>query len=242
MLGISYFLNLLLSTTTLMTLSNKTIAVVGGGSVGSTLANSISAAPTQNVKVLIAARDPAKTTAALAEKNLSHLTVKPMTEAIADADVLILAVPGAHADDGIEAIAKSLGNVQGKTIIDATNPLSGFADGLEVRWAQGTSGGEVLQQYLPDAKVYKAFNTLGVELMARPRSTQNVDMFFAGPDADIASVVEAVGFQPRYVGPLRYARNLEAMAELWIHCAIPPLPAHQLGRDWSFGLDGSPSS
>ena len=25
----------------------------------------------------------------------------------------------------------------------------------------------------------------------------------------------------RYVGPIRYARNLEAIAELWIHLTVP---------------------
>jgi len=47
--------------------------------------------------------------------------------------------------------------------------------------------------------------------------------------------LEAVGFRALWVGPIRYARNLEAMAELWIHMAIPPLPAAQWGRDWTFG-------
>lgn len=45
------------------------------------------------------------------------------------------------------------------------------------------------------------------------------DMMFAG-DADeisqkiVAEVIKAVGFNSFYVGPIRYARNLEAMAEL----------------------------
>jgi len=226
-----------------MSLSGKTIAVIGGGNVGSTLANSIAAASSEEAgaKVLIAARDPAKTSAALKEQKLGHLKVEPLADAIKAADILILAVPGAHSEEGIEKIAQSLGNgVAGKIVIDATNPLSEFADGLQVRWTQGgLSGGEVLQKYLPEAKVYKAFNTLGFELMARPRS-EGTDMLYAGPDEEIADVVAAVGFTPRYVGPLRYARNLEAMAELWIHCAVPPLPGRNFGRDWSFAIAGNP--
>lgn len=123
------------------------------------------------------------------------------------------------------------------TIINATNPLTSFQDGLEVRWSQGTSGGDVLQKYLPDAKVYKAFNTVGVEHMA---DAHGKDMLFAGPDDSIADVVAAVGYKPFYVGPIRYARNLEAIAELWIHCSIPPLPGNYLGRDWTFGVAGNP--
>ena len=33
-------------------------------------------------------------------------------------------------------------------------------------------------------------------------------------------VISAVGFSPVWVGELRYSRNLESMAELWIHMAI----------------------
>lgn len=225
-----------------MSLTNKTIAVVGGGSVGSTLADSIIAssqgAPN---RVVIAARDPSKTKAELAAKQLGNLPVESAQDAIRTADILILAVPGKHTDKGIQKMAHSLGDVSGKTVIDATNPLSEFSDGLEVRWTQGTSGGEVLQKYLPTAKVYKAFNTIGVEHMARPKSV-GTDMLFCGPDAEIQDVIAAVGFTPRYMGPIRYARNLEAIAELWIHCAIPPLPGQQLGRDWSFAVAGNPEN
>ncbi len=37
----------------------------------------------------------------------------------------------------------------------------------------------------------------------------------------VAAVISASGFKPQYVGPIRYARNLEAIAELWHHLAIP---------------------
>ena len=36
----------------------------------------------------------------------------------------------------------------------------------------------------------------------------------------------------RYVGEIRYARNLEAIAELWTHLAIPQIDA---AADW--GVD-----
>jgi 8-hydroxy-5-deazaflavin:NADPH oxidoreductase len=103
-----------------------------------------------------------------------------------------------------------------------------------VRWS-GKSGGEVIAECLPHAHVFKAFNTIGVEHMAKP---EGIQMMFAGPDNDAKKVAEAivaaVGFQPLYVGPIRYSRNLEAMAELWIHCSIPPLPAANWGGNWSW--------
>ena len=231
------FLFLLLGTMSSATsLSSKRIAVVGGGSVGTTLAQAL-ASSDHSSNVVIAARDPEKTKTNIAQDStLKDLSVDSVSSAVSSADILILATPSAHSDEAIQEIATSLGNVDGKIIIDATNPLSEFSSNLEIRWAQGTSGGEVLQKCLPNAKVYKAFNTLGVEHM---KDAKGKDLLYCGPDEDIASVIKAVGFQPYYVGPLRYARNLEAMAELWIHCAIPPLPGNYLGRDWTFGVSGN---
>ena len=213
------------------------VTIVGSGSVGSTLATALAQSGQTQHPVVIAARDPQKTKAKLSKHAATkNLPVESIATAVAASDVILLATPSAHSDDSIRALAASLGDCRGKMVIDATNPLTEFADGLQIRWKQGTSGGEVLQDCLKDAAVYKCFNTLGVEHMA---SAAGKDMFYCGPNPqDIASVIAAVGFTPRYVGPIRYARNLEAMAELWIHCAIPPMPAHNWGREWTFGVVG----
>jgi 8-hydroxy-5-deazaflavin:NADPH oxidoreductase len=102
---------------------------------------------------------------------------------------------------------------------------------LEIRWQQGTSAGEVLAAALPHSFVYKAFNTIGAEHMAAadgsrifadPAASGPLTMLFAGADnadhrSTVEAIVEGVGFSPRYLGPIRYARNLEAIAELYIH-------------------------
>jgi 8-hydroxy-5-deazaflavin:NADPH oxidoreductase len=230
-----FFLFIMATTTETMLLSTQTITVIGGGPVGSTLATSIAKSGLVG-KVLIAARDPVKTKAKLDEIGKSDLEVQDMVTAIAAGDVLILAVASCHTNEAIQAMVETLGDLSNKVLIDATNPLTEFPDGLQVRWEQGTSGGEYIQSLLPNTKVYKAFNTLGVDHMA---DGTGKDMLFAGPDAAIANVIATIGYNPIYVGPIRYARNLEAMAELWIHCAIPPLPANYLGRDWTFKLGGN---
>lgn len=48
--------------------------------------------------------------------------------------------------------------------------------------------------------------------------SQQLTMLFAGPAerrGEAEAVVAGVGFAPKYVGPIRYARNLDAIAELW---------------------------
>ena len=215
--------------------SAQTLTVIGGGQVGATLADSILKSGEVGT-VLIAARDVTKTKLKLEEMGKAHLTVQESAAAITAASILILATASMHSDDALKEMIESLGDLSNKILIDATNPLSEFSDGLQVRWNQGTSGGEYIQSLLPNTKVYKAFNTLGVEHMA---DGTGKDMMYAGPDKDIAPIVASVGYRPIYVGPIRYARNLEAIAELWIHCAIPPLPGNYLGRDWTFAIAGT---
>ena len=82
--------------------------------------------------------------------------------------------------------------------------------------------------------VYQAFNTVGKKQLGNPDGSfipgHNVargplTMLFCGPSdrqADAAEAIDAVGFKPVFVGPIRYSRNLEAIAELWIHLAVQP--------------------
>jgi len=154
-------------------------------------------------------------------------SLAPVHDAVAWADVVILATPGVYEAEGIKALGASLGpGVKGKVLIDGTNPLGTFP-GLEVHW-DGTSGGEILAAALPDTFVYKSFNYLGLEHMEAADGSlingQQLTMLLAGPEekrADAEAVVAAAGFVPEYVGPIRYARNMEAITELWVHLAEP---------------------
>jgi len=66
------------------------IAVLGGGNVGTTLARALA---DNGKEVVIAARDPDKTLAKLAESNFTDLNVEPMAKALKTSDVVILATP-----------------------------------------------------------------------------------------------------------------------------------------------------
>ncbi len=53
-------------------------------------------------------------------------------------------------------------------------------------------------------------------------------------------VVAGAGFTPTWVGSIRYARNLEALAELWIHLGVPGIgSSDKWGRDFHFQVGES---
>lgn len=209
------------------------IAVVGAGGVGSKLGKMAG----RTHQVQFGVRDPAKY-AHLAGGNIS---VKSVKEAVAWADVVLVAAVGGHEDATIQAVAASLGpDIKGKVVVDAMNPLTAWP-ALEVRW-NGKSGGEVFSEALPGSHVFKAFNTIGDNQMEHGDgsaiSGQQLTMMFAGgPEGKdkVEELIGAVGFKPVFVGPIRYARNLEAIAELWIHLGVPGVgTAEKWGRDFHF--------
>jgi predicted dinucleotide-binding enzyme len=134
-----------------------------------------------------------------------------------------------------EAAIRSMGDLTGKVILDATNPLTRGPDGIVLAIGHTTSAGEKVQEWAKGASVFKTLNTTGFGNMANPvfGGVTSV-MFVAGDDAankpKVIELVAALGFDVIDAGPLRNARLLEAHAMLWIDLALQ----RGLGRDWAF--------
>lgn len=140
----------------------------------------------------------------------------------------------------MQALCRQLAaGTAGKAVLDATNPLmaaSSGGGGVETRCLAGggrghdaSAGAELIQRHLPQAHVFKAFNTLGFEFFDVAETGcggRPLTMLFAGGDSGSPGhrkaaelVIRAVGFEPVYAGGIRQARNLEALAELYINMA-----------------------
>ena len=130
-----------------------------------------------------------------------------------------------------------MGDLKGKIVLDATNPLAMGPEGLGLEIGHSISGGEKVQGWAAGASVFKTLNTTGFANMANPvfNGAKSV-MFVAGDDEankpKVLRLIGDLGFEVADAGPLRIARLLEPHAMLWIHLAL----VRGLGRDWAFGM------
>jgi predicted dinucleotide-binding enzyme len=191
------------------------IAIIGTGNVGSAVG---AGAARAGYDVVFAGQDADKAETVAEGAGASAATTP--REAVAGADIIVLAVPYAAVED----VAKEIAPVAaGKVVIDPTNPLKPDYSGLATD--PGTSGAETIATLLPDARVVKAFNTLFATNTADPgaHGTQ-LDSLFATDDEAAKDAVcglsGSIGFRPVHVGPLAAARELEAMAWLNIRMQL----------------------
>ncbi len=195
--------------------SAETIAIIGTGQVATGLGPQFARL---GHTIIYGSRNPSRDEVRTLIEHTGHgASATTPADAVAEADVVVLAVPG----DAIEVVTKSLGDLAGKIIIDPTNPLRRGEDGL-FEMSVETSNAELIQGWAPDGYVVKAFNSLNWRQMADPESSGGpISILLVGDSADakrfVAGLVEGMGLEPIDLGPLRHARIVEGMLILWIN-------------------------
>jgi predicted dinucleotide-binding enzyme len=128
-----------------------------------------------------------------------------IADAIADADVVLLAVPGA-AVPGL--LAEHGAALDGRVVIDATNDVG----------AERLHHADTYAESAPGARFVRAFNTLGFEMFADPSFGGEVaDLFWCGPDdADVEQLLADVGLRPVRVGDIDAVDVVDGVARLWL--------------------------
>ncbi len=200
-------------------LAKSRVGVLGSGEVGQRLAAGFCS---RGHDVMIGSRDPAKPE--LREwlsGDGAGIRAGTFTEAAAHGELLVLAVVGNAAEDAITDAGPA--NFSGKVVIDATNPLDfsgGFPPRLSVKGAD--SLGERVQRALPDAKVVKAFNTIGNPYFVDPSFSEGQPtMLIAGDDEGakhkVGDVLADFGWSDVVdIGGIEGSRELEAVCILWV--------------------------
>ena len=195
------------------------VGVLGSGGVGQRLAAGFAS---RGHEVMIGSRDPAKPELAqwLAGEG-SAVRAGTFAETAKHGELLVLAVLGDAAEPAIADAGPE--NFSGKVVIDAMNPLDfsgGFPPKLSI--CGEDSLGERIQRLLPDAKVVKAFNTIGNPFFVDPQfSDGQPTMLIAGDDEGAKQIVRAALGQLGWsdvvdIGGIEGSRELEAICIVWV--------------------------
>src|SRR5947209_296446 len=194
-------------------LTHTRVGVLGSGEVGRRLAQGFQH---RGHEVMIGTRDPGKPELhEWLSGEGAGVRIGTFPDAAAHGELLVLAVLGNAAEQAIAEAGPD--NFNGKVVIDAMNPLDfsgGFPPGLSI--SGDDSLGERVQRALPEAKVVKAFNTIGSPYFVDPSFSLGAPtMLIAGDDDEAKRIVSDVladfGWSDTLdIGGIAGSRELEA--------------------------------
>lgn len=195
---------------------SKKIGIIGSGTVAQTLGAGFLK---HGYEVQLGTRDVSKLTE-WKNGDGKGANVGSFAETAAFGDIVVLAVKGTVAKDALSLIG--LDNLNGKTVIDATNPIADAAPEngvLKFFTNLDTSLMEELQKAAPEAHFVKAFNSIGAPFMVNPPFESKPTMFISGNDAgaksEVKAIVEQFGFESEDMGGAEAARAIEPLCMLW---------------------------
>ena len=195
------------------------VGVLGSGEVGRRLAGAFRS---RGHDVMIGSRDPAKPE--LREwlsGDGAGVEAGTFAQAAEHGELLVLAVLGNAAEEAIADAGRD--NFSSKVVIDAMNPLDfsgGFPPKLSITGED--SLGERVQRALPDARVVKAFNTIGNPYFLDPKFSEGEPtMLIAGNDEGakrtVGDVLADFGWSNTVdIGGIEGSRELEAICIVWV--------------------------
>lgn len=205
----------------------KTIGILGSGQVGQTLANGFLK---NDYKVMIGSRDVSILNE-WKEKAGANASIGNFEETAKFAEIIVLAVKGSAAKSALEMA--NIKNLEGKTIIDATNPIADAPPQngvLQFFSKLDKSLMEDLQETFPKANFVKAFNSVGSPFMVNPKFESKPSMFICGNNdsakKEVSEIVELFGWETADFGKVESARAIEPLCMLW---CIPGM----ISNEWS---------
>lgn len=195
--------------------SGETIAIIGTGDVGGAIGKEFAS---QGHTIIYGSRSPMGLKALdLANATDGDASTDTPRIAAEKADVVVLAVPGMV----VVNVAEGLGNLNGKIVIDVTNPLV-MDKPMHFTYGVESSNGELVQSALPGAHVVKALNTVTWQMMLAADDTKEPPSVPLSGNNDeakakVASLVENMGLPAIDIGGIETSRWTELSAVIFLN-------------------------
>lgn len=136
-------------------------------------------------------------------------------------EVVVLAVKGTAAADALRSAGAA--NLANKVVIDATNPIADAppTNGVLIYFTNiNESSMELLQREFKEARLVKAFNSVGSDSMVNPQfKGGKPTMFICGNDEEakkiVVRILDQFGWETADMGKVEAARAIEPLCMLW---------------------------
>lgn len=195
--------------------TKTTVAIIGLGHIGEAIAHNLVKG---NHPVILASRELEKAKS-LANKLGGLATVKEISAAIKEADVVIPAIYFNSLKEFFQTYSVVL---EGKIIVDVSNPIAPDGNGgFKKVVGEHESSGQILSSLVPrSARLIKAFGTLGAAslLDAAFSSPERKVLFYASDSTNsnphIEALISSSGFEPLHVGGIDQSIHIEVFGDL----------------------------
>jgi 8-hydroxy-5-deazaflavin:NADPH oxidoreductase len=194
------------------------IGIIGSGIVAQVLGKAFIA---EGNEVMLGSREPGKDAVKKWKSGSPGAKTGNFSEAAAFGELIVLATAGHAAHSALELAGFK--NLVGKTIIDVTNPIAEAppVNGvLKFSSSINRSLMEDLQEFVPEAKFVKAFNSVGNAQMYKPKYREGKPtMFICGNDEEakkkVSQILDQFGWETEDMGKVEAARAIEPLCMLW---------------------------
>ena len=194
------------------------IGIIGSGVVGRVLGNGFLS---EGHKVMLGTRNISKEEVIKWKNENPTVLLGSFQEAAQFGEIIVLAVSGLAVEDAINLAGKE--HFIDKIVIDTTNPMAAVPPDngvLKYFTTLEESLMERIQKILPDAKIVKAFNSVGNAFMYKPKFPAGIPtMFICGNDdaakKTITDVLTSFGWETEDMGKVEAARAIEPLCILW---------------------------
>jgi predicted dinucleotide-binding enzyme len=194
------------------------IGIIGSGIVGQVLAKAFAI---EGHQVTLGTRNVSKEEIINFKKANPVIAIGSFADTAKYGELLVLATGGSVTENAIQLAG--IENFSGKVVIDATNPIAAAppVNGvLPFFTGPNESLMEKIQIVLPEAKLVKAFNSVGNAVMYKPNFNGGIPtMFIAGNDDAakkmVTDILTSFGWETEDMGKAEAARAIEPLCILW---------------------------